>query len=395
MKRAGLMVVGHGMASARLLADLDQCGFPMERITIIGDEPRSAYNRILLSSWLAGDVEPDQLTTHPRSWYSQRGIEVINSTTVTQLDLAQRIVSLDDGQQLNYEQLVVATGSAPARPQVPGSDSPGVISFRAWEDVQWMQTQLQAGDPVVVLGGGLLGLEAAYGLAKQGAQVAVIHRGSGLMNRQLDGPASEMLADHFTALGVKLCLATEADEIFTAPHQVGWVKTKRGESLPAKAVVAAMGVRPNIELAKRAGLACQSGIVVDAQLATSDPHVFALGECCQVGEHTFGLVAPIWEQSKALAKRLCQQPAKYQVTPTMTQLKIGGISIFSGGEQCGDENQSLTYHDPDAGIYRKLWRSGSRLTGAVMIGQSENSMRAFDYLSGEALPDDCFSLVLS
>lgn len=395
MKRAGLIVVGHGMASARLLADLEQCGFQMDSITVIGDEPRSAYNRILLSSWLAGDVEPDQLTTHSPNWYSQRGIEVINSTKVIDLDLAKRVVSVNGGRRLSYEQLVIATGSTPIRPRVPGGDSPGVVSFRAWEDVQWMQTQLKAGDPVVVLGGGLLGLEAAYGLAKNGAQVAVIHRGAGLMNRQLDGHASHILADHFETIGVKLCLATEAEEIFTSSQGVGWVKTNRGESLPAKAVIAAMGVRPNIELGKRAGLTCQSGIMVDTQLATSDPYVFALGECCQVDEHTFGLVAPIWEQSKALAKRLCRKPAEYQVIPTMTQLKIGGISIFSGGQQYGDEDQTLTYNDTEAGIYRKLWRSGDRLTGAVMIGESENSMQIFNYLNGEALPDNCFSLVLS
>lgn len=386
MTDTDILVVGHGMAAARLIGDLRRLGCCGTRIMVIGGEARPAYNRVLLSSWLANEVAPESLPMFDANWYADNEIRYWSSDPVIRIERERRRVVTASGKVVGYQRLVLATGSRPALPAIAGAQLNGVIGFRRWEDVETMHGIAAQCTDVVVLGGGLLGLEAAEGLRKLGATVTVVQRSQRLLNRQLDSTAATLLTGELTRRGLHVVTGDVAVELVGEHGQVTAVRTERGDKLPADLVVVAMGIQANVELALEAGLSVGRGVLVDQQLTTSDPAVFALGECCQRGQHSFGLVAPIWEQSSTLAAVLMGGDAAYHVSPTMTQLKISGIQLFSCGQIDPPAARCLTMADLDAGIYKKLWLDDGAVVGAVMIGDTSGGLALFEHLMAQSKP---------
>nr|CDQ33383.1 Nitrite reductase [NAD(P)H] [Virgibacillus halodenitrificans] len=385
-----LVIVGNGMAGHRLLETVLAHPHRPRHITILGDEPASAYNRILLSPWLAGDMDRETLTLRHHDWYAAQGVSLIVGERVTAIDRQCRTLTTDQGRRLAYDRLVLATGSRAARPAVPGSDLDGIHAFRDLEDGERLASLADAGGRAVVIGGGLLGLEAAEGMRKRGMTVSVVHRATHLMNRQLDPTAADMLAAELGARGLEI--HTGADLAAYAPDADGQRATgvvlSDGTTLTADCVVAAIGIVPNTSLAERAGLATARGIQVDAFMNTSDPHISALGECCEFEGTTYGLVEPIWRQAEVLAARLCgDTPAPYRERPCATKLKVSGISLYAFGPIAPTSaHEVLTYHDPQHGDYRRLLLRDGVIDGAVLYGDTGDGPWYFQCaLAGEDL----------
>lgn len=372
-----LVIVGNGMAGHRLLEALLKRDHRPQRITIIGDERAPAYNRILLSPWLAGETERDALTLRKIDWYAEQGINLLLGERVIDIDRAQRRIVTDSGQELVYDRLVLATGSRPAMPTVPGTGLVGVHGFRNLGDAAALtriaQSATASANRAVVIGGGLLGLEAAEGLRKRGMQVTVLQRSQQLMNRQLDVTAATLLQDELERRGLNVI--THANLTGFEGDGQGYIRAVRladGRRLDADCVVVAAGIVPNAELGRHAGLSTARGIIVDAWLTTSDPAIHALGECCEFEGQTYGLVEPIWRQVEVLAACLCRDHVDgYVETPTATKLKVSGISLYAFGPIEPDEgHEVLTYHDPQQGDYRRLLLRDNRIEGAVLYGDT-------------------------
>lgn len=378
-QHADLVIIGNGMAAARLVHELVRLPGRPARILMIGGEPRPAYNRVLLSSLLAGEVDADALPMHDDNWYRDNHIDVRCHDPVVHLDPAQRCLRTARGLQVSYDQLVLATGARATLPDVPGITLDGVMGFRTHEDVEVMQAKAAHGGHAVVVGGGLLGLEAAEGLRKQGMQVIVIHRSDHLLNRQLDGGAASMLQRTLCERGLVVQTGRNVRHIEGNTHCEA-VILDDGTRLPADLVIFATGITPEIGLARDAGLHCDRAVCVDEQLRTSNAHIFALGECCQFEHHTYGLVAPIWHQARVLASVLCGNDARYREQPVATQLKISGITLFSCGDVAPADGEPLTYQDPDAGDYRTLWLRNGLLAGAVLYGDTRHGNWYFEQL---------------
>lgn len=374
-----LLIVGNGIAANALLAELVALGADDFDITVVGDEPCPAYNRVLLSDVLAGEREADAIALQTRDWYRRHRIRCVLGSRVTGIDLSRRTLHGDRAQAWHYDQLVLATGSRARHLPLPGDSLVGVRVFRSLDDTRALQQLDAAESRVVVLGGGLLGLEAAAGLATRGVDVTVVHRNTVLMNRQLDAEAGQMLQRALEARGVRFRTGVEPTAL-RGEHHVEAVALADGETLPATCVVQAAGIEPNTQLAAAAGIPCGAGVLVDDYLRTSAAGVFALGECCEHAGTTVGLVAPIREQAKVLAHTLCARDTPpYRLGASSALLKISGIQLFSAGCLRADAPtaQEVSFKmpapQPADASYRKLVIQNQRLKGVVMLGDTSDS----------------------
>jgi nitrite reductase (NADH) large subunit len=369
MMKPSLVVIGNGMAGMRTVEELLTLDPGMYGITVFGAEPHGNYNRILLSPVLAGEKTVDDIMLHTREWYAANGITLHAGDPVVRIDRRRRIVHAASGLAVPYDRLLIATGSTPFIVPVPGHDLPGVIGFRDLHDVDAMLAAARKGGRAVVIGGGLLGLEAANGLLRQGMEVTVVHVTASLMNQQLDAPAAELLRASLERRGLRILLSRQTAAI-EGEGRVRAVRFGDGESIPADLVVMAAGVRPNVALAREAGLHVERAIVVDDTLQTYDPRVYAVGECVQHRRATFGLVAPIWDQARVCAAHLAGRGhRRYVQQATATKLKVTGVDLYSAGDIVGSEgSEDLVLRDRRGGVYKRLVVGGRRLLGVVLYG---------------------------
>jgi nitrite reductase (NADH) large subunit len=386
-----LVIIGNGMAAARLVDEVGKRALGRYAIAVVGEEPRLAYNRVLLSSLLADEVAAADIELKPARWWRDRGVTLRYGSRATAIDVAARTITLADGTRLAYSKAVIATGSRPIRLTMPGMDLPGVTTFRDIGDVDAMRTAAP-GARVVVIGGGLLGLEAAHGLVKSGARVTLVHLMDRLMERQLDAAAADMLRRAVEARGVEVLLEAQTVRVVGAQRAEA-VELKDGRRLEADLVVVAVGVRPNATLAAAAGLAVDRGVAVDDHLQTSAPGLFAIGECVEHRGQCYGLVEPGYEQATVLARRLAGHDARYPGSILATNLKVSGVDVFSAGDFLGGPGtEPLVLQDPGLGVYRKLVIAQDRLVGAVLCGDNTDAAWYLELIrSGQsvaALRDD-------
>ena len=378
-----LVMVGNGMAGMRTLEELLKAAPGLYDITVFGDEPHPNYNRIMLSPVLAGEQTVEQIVLNSRDWYAQNGITLHTGKRVVKIDRRNRSVEADDGTRASYDRMLLATGSRPFVLPIPGADLPGVIGFRDIADVDAMIQAAAEYKHAVVIGGGLLGLEAANGLKLRGMDVSVVHIGSWLLDRQLDEPAARLLQQSLEEKGLKFLLQKHTAELVQGERgRVAAVKFKDGEIIPADLVVMAVGIRPNTALAESAGLHCNRGLVVNDTMQTFDPRIYAVGECVSHRGTAYGLVAPLFEQAKVCANHLAEHGvARYQGSMTSTKLKVTGIDLFSAGDFAGGEGtESLVYSDAAAGSYKKLVLKDNKLVGACIYGDTLDGAWYFDLL---------------
>jgi nitrite reductase (NADH) large subunit len=370
-----LVIVGNGMAAARLVDELAKTALGRYAVAVIGDEPRLAYNRVLLSSVLAGETASHEIELRPAAWWRDRGVTVKYGSVVSEIDVGRRELKIAGEESIEFSRLVLATGSAPLRLHVPGADLSGVHTFRDSRDVDMLLTLAAKKKRVVVVGGGLLGLEAAYGLAKAGAPVTLVHLMDRLMERQLDAPAAALLKSLVERKGIQILLNASTARIH-GEASVKTVELADGRRIEADAVIFAAGIRPNTQLAKDAGISVNRGIVVDDQLQTSVPNIFALGECAEHRGICYGLVEPAYEQGRVLARHLAARDAAYQGSVVATNLKVSGVSVFSAGDFMGgaDGSEAILLNDIRRGTYKKLVIADGRLTGAVLIGDVTDAL---------------------
>jgi nitrite reductase (NADH) large subunit len=365
-----LVIIGNGMAAARLCEELSQRALGRYAIAIVGKEPRLAYNRVLLSSVLAGEVSANDITVRPAEWWRKHGVTLCYGTAATAVDVAARTVTLDDNTTLPFGKLVFATGSRAVRLPIAGADLPGVLTFRDLADTESLVRAARRGSRAVVIGGGLLGIEAAYGLAKAGVAVTLIHLMDRLMERQLDIRTAAMLKRAVEAKGIEVLLETATARL-VGNERVESVELKDGRILPADTVVIAVGIAPNAEVARSANLAVNRGIVVDDELSTSNPDIFAIGECAEHRGVCYGLVEPANDQAQVLAERFAGRDVHYNGSVNATNLKVSGVHVFSAGDFLGAPGtESIVLADVGLGTYRKLVIEGDRLAGAVLYGDT-------------------------
>ncbi|MCB4767789.1 FAD-dependent oxidoreductase [Ancylobacter sp. Lp-2] len=382
--REKVVIVGNGMAAAKFCEELTALAPDRFGLTVIGAEPHLAYNRVLLSSLLAGEVGADDLVLKDAGWWAARGIELKLGTPVAAVDTDARQVRLADGSALGYGKLVLATGSSAIRLPLPGMDLPGVLTFRDMADVGALLAAARPGLRAIVIGGGLLGLEAATGLAGAGAETAIIHLADRLMERQLDARAGALLRQAVEARGIAVHLDASTQAI-EGDGRVEGLRLADGRLLPADLVVVACGVRANADLARAAGIGCHRGILVDDGLATDAADVFALGECAEHRGQVYGLVEPAYEQARVLARRLAGAGGAYAGSVLATNLKVSGVHVFSAGDFLGAEGtQEMVLADPGLGLYRRLvLRSdgrATRLVGAVLFGDTADGLFYLDLM---------------
>jgi nitrite reductase (NADH) large subunit len=382
--RPHLIVIGNGMAGCRAVEEILARDPGLFRITIFGAEPHVNYNRIMLSPVLAGEKRFDEIIINDRAWYDDNDIDLIVDDPVVAIDRDEQTVTSRNGRTLAYDRLLIATGSDPIIIPVPGRDLPGVISFRDMKDVDSMLAAADAGGDAVVIGGGLLGLEAAHGLSRRGMKVTVLHLMPTLMERQLDEAAGWLLKHELEARGQTVLTGADTAEIL-GEDEVEAVRLKDGTMIPASLVVMAVGIRPNVALARAAGLAVGRGIMVDDHLVTSDPAILAVGECVEHDGQVYGLVAPLWEMCRALADGLTARPSGYRGSATSTRLKVSGIDVFSAGDFAGGGGcEDIVLRDAARGVYKRLVLRDDRLVGAVLYGDIADGNWYFDLLRTEA-----------
>src|SRR5476651_952119 len=342
------------MAAARLVDELAKVALGRYAIAVIGDEPRLAYNRVLLSSVLAGETASHDIELRSATWWRDRGVTLKYGCVATEIDVGRRELKIENDESIAFSRLVLATGSTPMRLNVHGADLPGVHTFRDSRDVDLLLTLAAQKKRVVVVGGGLLGLEAAYGLAKAGTSVTLVHLMDRLMERQLDAPAAELLKSLVERKGIKVLLNANTARLH-GERRVEAIELTDGRRIDADAVIFAAGIRPNIALAKEAGIPVGRGIVVDDQLRTGAPDIFALGECAEHRGICYGLVEPSYEQARVLARHLAGDAAVYQGSVVATNLKVSGVSVFSAGDFAGtDGSETIVLNDLGHGTYKKL-----------------------------------------
>lgn len=381
-KKQRLVVVGNGMAGIRTVEEVLKLAPDRFDITVFGAEPHGNYNRILLSPVLAGEKRFDDIVTHPREWYAQNGISLHAGDPVVAIDRKRRVVKSRDGLEVTYDRLLLATGSKPFVIPVPGHQLPGVIAFRDIHDVESMLDIARNHKKAVVIGGGLLGLESANGLLRQGMDVTVVHVMDSLMERQLDKPAANLLKSALEKRGMRFLLEANTAEI-VGEDRVRAIRFKDGSEIEADLVVMAVGIRPNFDLAKSAGLHCERALVVDDTLQSlSDPRVYAVGECVQHRKNTYGLVAPLYEQARVCAAHLAGfGHQRYPGSVTSTKLKVTGIDLFSAGDFIGGpETEDLVFRDPKRGVYKRLVLKDSRVVGAVLYGEVKDGPWYFELM---------------
>lgn len=373
MAKLRLVMIGNGMAGVRTLEELLKLNEDLYEITVFGAEPHPNYNRILLSPVLAGEQTFDDIVLNDLDWYRKHNIQLLLNRRVVKIDRSQRIVTAEDGTQAYYDRLLIATGSRPFVLPVPGNTLKGVIGYRDIADTRLMIDTATTHRRAVVIGGGLLGLEAANGLKLRGMDVTVIHNGQWLLERQLDKTSGQMLQAALERRGLTFRL-NEQTEAFLGDElgQVHAVQFKGGAVIDADLVVMAAGIRPNMELAAQSGLPCDRGILVNDTLQTYDPRVYAIGECASHRGIAYGLVAPLFEQARVCANHLAQLGfARYQGSVISTKLKVTGIDLFSAGDFLGGEGtESIILSDPLGGIYKKLVIKNDVLVGACLYGDT-------------------------
>jgi nitrite reductase (NADH) large subunit len=382
-RRIRLVVAGNGMAGMRTVEELLKLGVADRfSITVFGAEPRGNYNRILLSPVLSGEQQADDIMLHRPSWYTRRGITLHSGDPIVEVDRKRRTVRSKSGVVVSYDRLLMATGSDPIMLPLPGKDLPGVVTFRDLDDVSRMLERSGDGRRAVVIGGGLLGLEAAHGLSLRGMHVTVVHLLDTLMERQLDASAGELLKAALEKRGIEFRMSAKTQEILGEGRVTG-VRFADGEQIPADLVVMAVGVRPNIELAKRMHLACDRGILVDDTLQTYDPAIYAVGECVQHRRQTFGLVAPLWEQARICAQHIAEiGVSRFSGALNATQLKVSGIEVFSAGDFAeSPSRESLVLSDKRRGVYKRIVLEGNIICGAVLFGDTSEASRLRDLIA--------------
>lgn len=363
-----LIVIGAGMAAGRLIEHVTDAGD--WQVTLFNAEPRGTYDRIMLSPVLAGDKTYEEIVTHDGDFYAERGVICRFGDRVQGIDRAAKTVTASDGTVHGYDKLVIATGSDPFIIPLPGHDLDGVIAYRDLEDTERMMG-LQAGQKAVVIGGGLLGLEAAAGMHARGVDVTVVHLMGHLMERQLDDAAGYLLRKELVSRGIKVLCSSNSKEILGENGKVKALLLDNGTELPCDLLCMAVGIRPSIALAKEAGLAVGRGVHVDDQMLTSDADVLAIGECVEHDGAVFGLVAPLYEQAKVAAKTLAGDEAAFVNKETATKLKVTGCDLFSAGDFAeGEDREDIVYRDPARGVYKRLVLQDDRVIGAVMYGDT-------------------------
>jgi nitrite reductase (NADH) large subunit len=383
MKRR-LLVIGNGMCSLRLLEELMALAPDRFEITVIGAESTPAYNRVLLSPLLAGEVPPADVELRPADWYARNRIDLVVGQSVTVLDPATQTATLADGRQVRFDICVLATGSEPIRLPIPGKELEGIVTFRSLQDAEALRSAAEARTPTVVIGGGLLGIEAAYGLARAGAGVTLVHLMDRLMERQLDTGAARLLASALRAKGIRVILGTTARAI-RGRDRVESIELTNGQRLSCGLVVMAVGVRPSTALARDAGLQTNRGILVDDRMVTSAEGICALGECAEHRGQCYGLIEPGYEQAKTLARHLAGLPAVYEGSVVATSLKVSGIPVFSTGAFDDARAECIVLEDREAAIYRKLVLRDGRLIGAVLYGDTSDALW-YRHLIGQQTP---------
>lgn len=385
MKKEHLVIIGNGMATGRLLSEVTTLDAERYTITVFDQEPHGSYNRIMLSPVLAEEMTAKEIVIHPAAWFTHNNITLHTDDPVISIDREMQRVTSQRGEVAYYDKLVIATGSEPALPPaVRDCELEGILSFRNMRDVKRIKEQANTSEHALVIGGGLLGLEAAYGLRKQGVDVTVLHRGEWLLNRQLDQTAGKLLQLELESRGIHVILEKEA-LAFKGENKLSSVLLSDGTELHVQQVVIAIGIVPHAELAEAAGLDCQRGVHVNNRMQTSDPLIYALGECCQFGDDTFGLVAPIWDQVRVLSNVLCDDGShRFAVNPTATKLKISGIDLYSAGEYLDSEDtDAAIFNDRINGTYKKLLFRKDRLVGAVMYGDVQDGNWYFDLIQDQ------------
>ncbi len=381
MKRKKLVLVGNGMAGVRAIEEVLKVSKEMFTITIFGNEPHPNYNRILLSKVLQGDTEVNDITINDWEWYTENDIQLYTGETVIKIDTNRKTVITDLGRVEPYDELILATGSLPFILPIPGADKKGVTAFRDIKDTDEMLEASKQYKKAAVIGGGLLGLEAARGLLNLGMDVSVIHLAPYLMERQLDPVAGQLLQKELEKQGMKFLLEKVTEEIVGADRVKG-LKFKDGTELEADLVVMAVGIKPNVELAKKSGITANRGIVVNDYLQTDVPHIYAVGECAEHDGIAYGLVAPLYEQGKVLAKKICgAETAPYHGSVVSTQLKVSGVEVFSAGDfMDGEGKKVIKVFDEQDGVYKKIILKGSQIVGAVLFGDSRDGNRLFSMI---------------
>lgn len=369
-EKTRLVVVGNGMASSAFLDELVRADPERFEITVFGKERHPNYNRVLLSQLLTGEKTLKEILLHEPEWYGRAGISLRTGVKVAAIKRGSRAVVLDDGGEVSYDRLVLATGSVPVMPKIPGVEKEGVVSFRDIDDCVKIRTLSSNSSKAVVLGGGLLGLEAAWGLKRLGMDVTVVHLAERLMERQLDPAAASFLKEDIERLGIRVLLESEAVEFVGGPRLEG-VRFRDGGSVEAGVAVVSIGIRPNIELAAASGIYTQRGVVVSDTMQTYDPAVWALGECVEHRGATFGLVAPLFEQAAVLANHLAGDcRLVFTRKPVSARLKVPGIELYSAGDT-GDESgkETVEYIDRNERVYKKLVIRDNRIEGIIMYGE--------------------------
>jgi nitrite reductase (NADH) large subunit len=380
-QRRRLVIVGNGMAGIRTLEEVLARAPHEFHVTVLGAEPHGNYNRIMLSPVLAGEKAFADIVTHDRAWYADRGIELIAGEAVVEIDRSAREVRGEHGTIRGFDILLLATGSNPVILPIPGTNLPGVLGFRDIADVETMLSACRPGARAVVIGGGLLGLEAAHGLSRNGIPVTVLHLMPTLMERQLDPVSAELLRGDLEARGINV--VTEANtEAILGETQVRAVALADGRELPADIVVMAVGIRPNVTLARAAGLDIGRGVQVDSAMRTSDRTIYAVGECVEHHGAVFGLVAPIWEMAKVCADNITETANTAYVPSVIgTRLKVTGIDMFSAGDFLGDDtSEEIVLRDVSRGVHRRLVLRDNKLAGVVLYGDAVDSGWYFDLL---------------
>jgi nitrite reductase (NADH) large subunit len=384
--RRHLVVIGNGMAGMRTVEELLKLpGGGRYRITVFGAEPHVNYNRIMLSSVLAGDKTVDEIVINSREWYDENGITLITSDPVTKIDRRDKSVTSASGLTVHYDRLLISTGSKPVAPPIPGLGLAGVCAFRDIADVDKMLDAARTHKRAVVIGGGLLGLEAAWGLKQRGMSVALVHLMPTLMERQLDATAGQMLQRDLDRRGIAFFTNGQTEEI-TGTERAEGIQLADGRFIPTDLVVLAIGIRPNIELAKVAGLEVNRGIMVFDDMRTSDPEIFSVGECVEHRGNVFGLVAPLWDQAKVCAARLAgDEDAIFVSKALATSLKITGIDVFSAGAlMAADESDDeITLRDDARGLYKKIVLRDGKLVGAVLYGEVSDGQWYLQLMQGK------------
>ncbi|MED1809404.1 NADPH-nitrite reductase [Bacillus subtilis] len=385
MGKKQLILVGNGMAGVRAIEEILSVAKDEFQITIFGAEPHPNYNRILLSKVLQGDTDIKDITLNDWDWYEENNIQLYTNETVIKVDTKNKTVITDADRIQPYDELILATGSVPFILPIPGADKKGVTAFRDIKDTDTMLAASKQYKKAAVIGGGLLGLEAARGLLNLGMDVSVIHLAPFLMERQLDATAGRMLQNELEKQGMTFLLEKQTEEI-VGDDRVEGLRFKDGTSIEADLVVMAVGIRPNTTLGAESGIPVNRGIIVNDYMQTEIPHIYAVGECAEHRGIAYGLVAPLYEQAKVLAKHICGIETKpYEGSVLSTQLKVSGVEVFSAGDfNESEEKKAIKVFDEQDGIYKKIVLRGNQIVGAVLFGDSSEGNRLFSMIQKEA-----------